>query len=621
MNTQSLQKNFPEVYQDFFAKCNFVTSAPIQFDWCGSHAWRIGGISIYQKLPIRTYVGIEKIEKENTIEIGDMLVFNPLEQTFIDSTERFSGWDRLPEILQQIIKEDFQGQGDFPGFRLHFLDEMSESHGYSVAAETANLSLLLHLYFGKVSPAEASSMVLIPGEKFFTKDSLLSEKMDGIINIGWKMIVCCGWKSSAGNTVKCAFVKSNYPVISFTEKRQGDIENFDGAGAPLNLEKDPDYVFKMKSWIFRMEKLFNLNPTACFPLDLAFIYPGFGRLFADSTDYTVNYVIPAINDLADFAKKTFGEYLGKEKTDHVPDFFSECNKGKDQFWQRYLQLNSIISLKLLKSIQLLYKQRASQESLAELFKAIKDIARSRGLFSEEHSLNLQHIRHKIVKVAAKTAGGTDVATRFFNYGQLDGGIMVVAPYQKFRRALLEVIEDLQKNYNKDICLDYASWIDGTDCDAIVVEQCLESGLYSKYIQPNSIKLFDWEAGSSHQRVVKKNEDIIKQDFDLFLDLIENKIYIRGESISSKQLPSQKATAELLEFLLNHPGELLTNKQLPETGYSKYRNELQGKIITPLSKLLKEKTKKDLGLKITGKLMNFFVEFNPRNLKIGVIDRI
>ncbi|KKU13940.1 MAG: hypothetical protein UX17_C0005G0016 [Parcubacteria group bacterium GW2011_GWC2_45_7] len=56
MNSQSLQKAFPQVYRDFFAKCPLVVSAPRHIMWMGEYTVRHGGVAMHQILPIRGYV-------------------------------------------------------------------------------------------------------------------------------------------------------------------------------------------------------------------------------------------------------------------------------------------------------------------------------------------------------------------------------------------------------------------------------------------------------------------------------------------------------------------------------------------------------------------------------------
>ena len=623
MNTESLQQAFPEVYRDFFSKCSIVTSTCISFSWGTSHAWRIGSPAIYQKLPLKVYVGLTPNDKTNTIERGDSLVFSPIEQKFCQpEEEEVIAWNKITEFLPSIIKREIVHENKFNGFTIHILYELPEEHAFAPINITGNLIPLIYLYFHKLSIDNLRKITKEPCSKLMDKQDSLGKdfnKLDGLI---WKAAVVSGWNLTSSVQRRSSLIQSFYPVISFTEKRGGDTKDWQGTGAPLNLSDNPNYAKKINRWVFRMEELFNLETASTFPLDVAFIYPGFGRLYKDSYDYTDNFLAPSFKDLASFTEETFDEHLKKYGPDHLPDFVKDYKETrKNNFWLRYLQVGSILTLKLLKAFKDLYEQRASEGVVKDFLKANVDINRVWNTFAEDSSKNMQYISHKITAKARETAGGIDIATRFHNYGKLDGDIMIIAPYQKFRKALIEVIEDLQKNYNEDICLDYASWIDGWGEDGIKVEQFIGQNIFSKYITKNSVlKKSLTKENKVTTRALPKN-DVNKEEADIFLDSINNKIYLQGKSTNSKDLPSQKTTIDILKILLDKPNQRVSNKELPTSSYTSQRNELQSKIIGPLKKLVKEKLGKNLDLKVEGSLANFHVQLNPSDVKINLIDKL
>jgi len=74
-----------------------------------------------------------------------------------------------------------------------------------------------------------------------------------------------------------------------------------------------------------------------------------------------------------------------------------------------------------------------------------------------------------------------------------------------------------------------------------------------------------------------------------LDTINNKIYLRGKKLTSKELHSQTTTVDILRILLNNINKDIPNKSLPQSSYSKNKNEMLGKIVLPLISLLEKVT--------------------------------
>jgi hypothetical protein len=101
--------------------------------------------------------------------------------------------------------------------------------------------------------------------------------------------------------------------------------------------------------------------------------------------------------------------------------------------------------------------------------------------------------------------------------------------------------------------------------------------------------------------------------------VNKRIYIRGQSISSKEVPTQKGIVELFQFLLTRSGERIKNNDLPTSPYRSYRNDLQGKVVGPLDRILEKSIGKTSGIRIHGGLTDFEVELEPTSMSIGFID--
>ncbi|MEI6237829.1 MAG: hypothetical protein WCP03_04500, partial [Candidatus Saccharibacteria bacterium] len=112
------------------------------------------------------------------------------------------------------------------------------------------------------------------------------------------------------------------------------------------------------------------------------------------------------------------------------------------------------------------------------------------------------------------------------------------------------------------------------------------------------------------------------DYDLTLSMSENKIYIQGEPLSSKELFSTKGTIEIFRKILEKPDFKLSNREFANTSYGQNRYDLQSKIFIPLNKVLKKITKKEIDFKISGSMYdNFRLSIDPKNITIAIINNL
>ena len=97
--------------------------------------------------------------------------------------------------------------------------------------------------------------------------------------------------------------------------------------------------------------------------------------------------------------------------------------------------------------------------------------------------------------------------------------------------------------------------------------------------------------------------------------------MKGKKFTSKDMPSQSATVEILSVLMANLGKEVTNDMLEVSSYSKNRNNILGKIIMPLNALAKEHYGKELELSCKGGLSEFHVFLQEKDILMGVIRKI
>jgi hypothetical protein len=230
------------------------------------------------------------------------------------------------------------------------------------------------------------------------------------------------------------------------------------------------------------------------------------------------------------------------------------------------------------------------------------------------------IYSRIHQLANKQTNDVGSGVKISGIGQ-GGAVLFAMPYGGHRQAMLELIADLQKETGRPVWLDYASWLDGIGGQPGKIEQDIKAGLHAPFIDRDSLSINILNKGKFQKRMItqEKFADYVKE-VDIMLDKTTGKIMIGGTTVTSKELPSQKATVSILADLITRKKFTLSNSELPSS-YGENRYDLHGKIVLPLTKQVKILTGRDLQLTVRGNVYeNYDLILEPSNMVIGVVEK-
>lgn len=178
------------------------------------------------------------------------------------------------------------------------------------------------------------------------------------------------------------------------------------------------------------------------------------------------------------------------------------------------------------------------------------------------------------------------------------------------------IQTLNKELNTQFTLDYASPVDGFDTEGIKVEQYISDGIYSPFCSPYRTIIFqNTEITHGHGEY----KEIIENWKDgLLLNEVDNKIYLFGKKLTSQEIHSQSATIELLHHLMQYPWQEISNKELTPSAYSKNKNDMVGKIITPLQKYIAKHSTHKIDIHCKGSLNAFTITLENTSLPVMLL---
>lgn len=569
MNSESLQKHFPEVYRDFFARNDLVVSGEFVLPWT-REAWNDSKnyLRFKTSLPLKCYVWI-KIRNDFKISFNWVSFFDI-------SSKKFEKLDYVKvnkeenEIIK-VLKKEFEKLEIKNWIEIEILSETTRWHW---------------LWFSWVSAAIISYWIYkiawIVNENNLFEENIFNK----VFSLAWKMdFISRYWDTFWHNSI-------------FTLKPNKWISYFFTDNVDIKL----DTLDKLDNLFYQFKHIDNNN------LDLPFDYFLVFSWMATDTKQVEYY------------KKL--EYLDSETHDFVKE--NIFHSGNDIYLNKFSDKNIVHDAKLdMISIQNL--------DLLNLFHKIYKKAHDDTLISQ--FIEQLNTCRWVVWLLEKQGSFADDFLHLFkknksNYNEivwvcpvyswkLWGWYIVATKLWLSRETIDKTINDL-KNIYPNVEIEYCSYLDGFSWDGVKVEQFISDGIYSKYVDKNKVIYKD----NKWNNLLWDYNDILKNHSEgLLFDMIENKIYFNGEKLTSKDIPSQNTTIEVVSKLLENIWEEISNKSLPISSYTWNKNEMLGKIILPLLKFIEAKTGEKLQIVCKWSITDFFIKMWEVNLSIWTIRKI
>jgi len=361
------------------------------------------------------------------------------------------------------------------------------------------------------------------------------------------------------------------------------------------------YAKNGEYWAHSLKEVFNLPEVPIWPFDYALIYSG-KRSNTESVLLSFERSMKQLKEEQLFLTK---------KMD---------SKFSEDFEWNYLSMLNLLSLKALRLFGQFFKDGAQEEKLVLFFKILNQFHNLLTLMDVSNS-TIDLISRLIHQYSIK-GGEREIGIKITGVGQ-GGDLLVTTPYGFLRHSIDQVISEVRKITRADIWLDYASWIDGHDNQGLRLEQDVSQRIFFPSLARNHYLLSSWRSGVLTETIIRQKDlHRIIPKIDLFLDQVHNRVFIRGNHLCSKELPSQKATVMILKSLLKSKNFLIKNNQIPSSSYRYSRYDLQGKITTPLAKAIKRRLSQEILLRVSGGMYdNFSLEMKPNGLLIALLEKI
>ncbi len=585
LNSQILKEQFPKVYRDFFSKCQIVVSAPHFFTWAGEYVGYWGGIMTLQKIPFRIYVGIEQITDFHNQQ---PISFSNNCQSYSLSKNKFQKDQYDPSNSQRVIdflqQNEFFENKKFAPFRIHLLCEIPFGGSGSESAFCAALSCCLLLQEGMITPNDIKNWTEPTVQELKENKNL---KFDKVFRLAWKILSAFRNKETSGATVLAPLISSANPIFYY-------LKTSSEYSLPLEINRNYGLLDRVDFQAGKMEEIFNISSSQSLPFDFGLIYLGEPK---GTTPYSTNQSQEIMKATSQFANKNFPGLA-----------FSR----KNNLWQANLQVMNFLSCEVFKKMGEAL-EAGNQEDTIKNF--LQTIDKHQALFLILNALsdNIGTMA-SIIKSIAKKIDEIGAGLKSVSTTKKDIALLV-APHGKAQHILEKSIPQLKKSLETNAYLGYASWIDGIEEKALMIEQFLTQKIYSPFISQDSIFLTQYAKNQQPATLVLTEEKFQSQKngIDILLESQNNRIFINGKRLTSKELHSSRIASQILKIMLENQEKIISNKDLPQSAYTQDRYEFQGKIASPLIKAVKIRTQKSLGLKVSGGITDFKVQLNLNNL--------
>lgn len=565
MNSKLLQKNHIEIYKTFFSNNDLVVSWNFNFPWW--YEWISNNLSyinlkIKSVLPLKCYIWLKFIDTNNII-FNDITIYNIVTKCF--EKHEYNDLNKEENKIIDLLKWEVKKLWIKKWLEINILTETSSWHSFWFSWTS---SCLISYWLHKLG--DYCNNKVKESEEEFKKNNY-----NKIISLAWKLdYISRYWNSNLHNI----FFTLNWVkwISYFLFKDYISYKSLD------NIKK-----INYKMW-----EIVNSNDLT-FPFDY----------------YLVFSWIPTDTKQVEYYKKI--EFQDNNIAKFIKNILTSKYKY-DKNWK--FDIINIEKIKIFEHLVNLNK-KPSDENLVDSF--IQQINKYRYMIwiYEKQSSFAEDFRFYFRKNKSKP---NEIVWICPNYTwKLGWWYIVVTKHWLSRDTIEKTISDLKALYPW-IEIEYSSHIDWQSWSWTMVEQFLSNSNYSNYLDKNKVQYKD----NKEKKYLWEYNEILKiENEGLVLDTIWNKIYFNWEKLTSKDIPTQNATIEILIILLNNIDKDISNKDLPLSSYSKNKNEMLWKVILPLIKFMEEKAREKIPLICKGSLNDFYIKLWNSNTKLWIIKKI
>lgn len=570
MRTEWLQQQFPDVYQQFYSAHDLVVSVPHLFRRSSSITSGTNSPSIKQVLPLRLYIGVTQTPHTG-VRIERCHVYDHI------------ATQRKTQSMRHIIEESdhfastidclLQKLGYTWGITINVMTEVPRGQWFGLrsaftAASALAITALTHTT--EELPLDTPARYGAKANKTTRYIASLLDMMATQRDTYSHHIALCGyqepliyrWGTLPAQKLRDIF--AHHDLFEALEKYEDLLdEHFENSYTPLS-------------------KITPINGNKL-PFDYAivFLWQHHASVRIHHTHQQLDHHNATLRAMAN----TLSGLVTQKDLDHLVQFDTK-NIGNYHTFQQIAQLYQALAMPY------------DKWHIAKRIQSVVDAGRMHSLIEKEHHL-LTEIYHLYEQ---NNTWNSALWLVPLTSAKKWWCVLMVMPYEEGRNAFEATITQLQQQYPQ-LCVHHQSRRDAGPVPGPQIHQFISQEQYTTTSKPGSVLLR--EAGG-YKKIVPYTELKTTLFSGIVLDTISGKVLVNGQKVTHKDLVTQSGTIEVMVKLLERPGEFIHHADLPISSYTRNKNEMLGKVVTPLKELIKKHYNIDIPLTCDGSTYDFHI---------------
>lgn len=570
MRSEWLQQQFPDVYEAFYLKHDLVVSVPHTFRWSSSITSGTNSPSLKQALPIRLFLWVTQTQ-EPWVHLKNCYTFDQSTQHRQESLFQQVLMDA--DLFATTVAQLLQKMGYKWGITMEILSEVPRGQWFGfrggIAATTA-LAIMALTHSIDDLPVSA------PQWKHAATNKITRYLSSILDMIATQRTTYSHHAWLLGESEPMIYRGSQFPAETFKEI-------FSHAHILEALQRHDDQLEK------HMETSYtSLSKIACYtssklPFDYAIVY-----LWQDHESSRICYSHQQCannNEQLSTMASHFSVSTGNLQLASLVNFDSK-QAGNYCTFQQIVRLSQLVEAPY------------DQKLMTQWIQSVIDAGRMHSVIEKEHHI-LTELYHRF---GTHNTAWCKIGMVPLSSAKKWWCVLMVMPYEEGRHAFEHMIEDLKQTYPR-LCVNHQSWRDTGLVPWPQINQFLSKSHFAQGNKEWKVLLRQaWGA----KKMIPYTELKWTQLWWVVLDAISGKVLIDGKKLTHKDLITQSGTVEVMTKLLEHPGKYIHHAEFPLSSYTRNKNEMLGKVVTPLKELIKKHYAIDLPIICDGTTYDFHI---------------
>ena len=217
-------------------------------------------------------------------------------------------------------------------------------------------------------------------------------------------------------------------------------------------------------WGAPLGDIFGLKNPFSWPVDIARIWSG-SIVNTEHILQSINHIRGDLAETKTFILNDLAKNLSFDTSKEKPFFFLDAQRiPKEGFWRDYVRILNLTSIRILQSFNALLQSGSDEESMRDFFATLEANHRMTQYLGTATKV-LDSMCRFLIKEGYRVNESVGASAKMEGIGK-GGHVVYVFPSGEMSDRMNFLIEKLRSETHKDICLDWASWLDGWDSERV-----------------------------------------------------------------------------------------------------------------------------------------------------------